>query len=156
MTINEISDLLGISQKQLRKLVAAGYIQCTVNGTSYSITNEELERVKPKILDGSLIRATKTTSQDARFGNVKQTPFHRQVNWVDVTREWDNPTNTNLTFVDLFCGAGGLSKGFELAGLHGICGLDWFAEAGETYRRNFNHPFVKGDIKSPEVKKTFY
>lgn len=156
MTINEISDLLGISQKQLRKLVAAGYIQCTVNGTSYSITNEELERVKPKILDGSLIRATKTTSQDARFGNVKQTPFHRQVNWVDVTREWDNPTNTNLTFVDLFCGAGGLSKGFELAGLHGICGLDWFAEAGETYRRNFNHPFVNGDIKSPEVKKTFY
>jgi DNA (cytosine-5)-methyltransferase 1 len=61
-----------------------------------------------------------------------------------------------MTFVDLFCGAGGLSKGLEMAGLQGICGLDWFAEAGMTYKRNFNHPFVEGDIKQQEVKDNFY
>ena len=58
--------------------------------------------------------------------------------------------------VDLFCGAGGLTKGLELAGFEGICGLDWFQEAGETYARNFDHPFVDGDIKLQEVKDRFY
>jgi DNA (cytosine-5)-methyltransferase 1 len=43
-----------------------------------------------------------------------------------------------------------------MAGLQGICGLDWFAEAGMTYKRNFNHPFVEGDIKQQEVKDNFY
>ena len=61
-----------------------------------------------------------------------------------------------MTFCDLFSGAGGISKGFELAGLQGVCGLDWFPEAGKTYRRNFHHPFVEGDIKSEEKKKEFY
>lgn len=61
-----------------------------------------------------------------------------------------------MTFVDLFCGAGGLSKGLEMAGLQGICGLDYFKEAGMTYKRNFNHPFVDGDIKQQSVKETFY
>jgi DNA (cytosine-5)-methyltransferase 1 len=61
-----------------------------------------------------------------------------------------------MTFVDCFCGAGGLSKGLELAGLQGVCGLDWFKEAGMTYERNFDHPFVNGDITQPEVKQHFY
>ena len=61
-----------------------------------------------------------------------------------------------MTFVDLFCGAGGLSKGLEMSGLEGICGLDWFNEACMTYNRNFDHPFVNGDIKDPENKKKFY
>lgn len=61
-----------------------------------------------------------------------------------------------MTFVDLFCGAGGLSKGLEMSGLIGICGLDWFKEACMTYERNFKHPFVNGDIKLDEVKKLFY
>ncbi len=56
----------------------------------------------------------------------------------------------------MFCGAGGLTKGLELAGFEGICGLDWFREAGLTYARNFDHPFVDGDIKLPEVKERFY
>ena len=30
--------------------------------------------------------------------------------------------------IDLFCGAGGLSKGLEMSGMEGICGLDWFDE----------------------------
>jgi len=78
------------------------------------------------------------------------------VNWFDISEVWDNVPKSDMTFVDLFCGAGGLSKGLELAGLQGICGLDWFKEAGMTYRRNFNHPFVEGDIKQQDVKDKFY
>lgn len=79
------------------------------------------------------------------------------INWQDISKVWNNPKKSNtMTFVDLFCGAGGLSKGLELAGMEGICGLDWFDEAGRTYSRNFDHPFINGDIKLPENKQKFY
>lgn len=78
------------------------------------------------------------------------------VNWVDIVDDWKNPKKSKLTFVDLFSGAGGITKGFEMAGLNGVCGLDWFEAAGKTYRRNFDHPFIEGDIKSPEKKAEFY
>lgn len=78
------------------------------------------------------------------------------VNWCDISSHWKRVGKSNLTFVDLFCGAGGLSKGLEMAGLHGICGLDFFKEACQTYNRNFNHPFINGDIKLPENKERFY
>lgn len=78
------------------------------------------------------------------------------VNWQDISNIWQEPSCSEMTFVDLFCGAGGLSKGLELSGMHGICGLDWFDEAGQTYARNFNHPFINGDIKQPENKQKFY
>lgn len=154
MNIEEISTQLGVSQKQLRKLVASGSIAYTKEGTSYNIDKKELKKVKKAILDGSLIQQTKESKQTERFDGVEKQ--ERVVNWTNISREWDRPVRTNLTFVDLFCGAGGLSKGFEMAGLHGICGLDWFDEAGMTYRRNFDHPFVNGDIKSAEKKKEFY
>jgi len=78
------------------------------------------------------------------------------VHWQDISGAWKAPSHSEMTFVDLFCGAGGLSKGLELSGLNGICGLDWFDEAGQTYARNFDHPFVNGDIKQPENKQRFY
>lgn len=78
------------------------------------------------------------------------------VNWCDITPRWRRVGRSRMTFVDLFCGAGGLSKGLEMAGLQGICGLDFFKEAGQTYERNFRHPFVFGDISLPETKEAFY
>lgn len=78
------------------------------------------------------------------------------INWIDISDVWASPPASDLTFVDLFSGAGGLSKGFELAGLKGVCGLDYFPAAAQTYRRNFQHAFVEGDIKAPETKAHFY
>ena len=40
--------------------------------------------------------------------------------------------------IDLFCGAGGLSAGFEMAGFSVLAGNDLFAAAGETFART--HP----------------
>ena len=45
-----------------------------------------------------------------------------------------------------------MAKGFELAGFNQVCGLDWFKEAGMTYRHNFKHPLIEGDITSREIK----
>ena len=56
--------------------------------------------------------------------------------------------------LDLFAGCGGMSEGFEMAGLDVACASDSWDVAAETYRRN--HPatrFVLGDIRDREVKE---
>lgn len=88
------------------------------------------------------------------------------VNWVDITNTWSKnvnrireeylATHTPLTAVDLFCGAGGISLGFENANIDVVCGLDWFDAAEKTYKRNFNHAYVHGDIATDETKKRLY
>jgi DNA (cytosine-5)-methyltransferase 1 len=123
---------------------------------------EQIKRIKQleKILDqdfnlfGKKI-SQKSLSEKKRTLNYKSNSKD-EVNWVEIFDCWDNSAPSKLTFVDLFSGAGGISKGFELAGLQGVCGMDWFEAAGKTYRRNFHHPFVEGDIKQPSVKKEFY
>jgi DNA (cytosine-5)-methyltransferase 1 len=79
--------------------------------------------------------------------------------FTDIAKYWNknNKNNkSNLTAVDLFCGCGGISKGLELAGINVIAGLDFFKEAGETYKTNFNHKFVYGDITKNETKDALY
>jgi DNA (cytosine-5)-methyltransferase 1 len=43
------------------------------------------------------------------------------------------------TFIDLFCGAGGLALGFTQAGFKSVYAVDFDKAAAETYRRNFRH-----------------
>lgn len=43
----------------------------------------------------------------------------------------------NIKVLDLFCGCGGLSKGFELAGYDVVGGIDFNESAIKTYKRNF-------------------
>ena len=40
--------------------------------------------------------------------------------------------------LDLFCGAGGLSLGFKLAGFNIVGGVEWDKAAMETHNHNFN------------------
>ena len=52
-----------------------------------------------------------------------------------------------FTFIDLFAGAGGLSKGFEMAGMECIGALDNFKEACKTHELNFpNNKCIHADI----------
>lgn len=58
-------------------------------------------------------------------------------------------TKNHYTLVDLFCGAGGLSKGFEMTNrIQPILGVDIFRPAMETYRKNnpYTHTIL-GDIR---------
>jgi DNA (cytosine-5)-methyltransferase 1 len=51
--------------------------------------------------------------------------------------------------IDLFCGAGGLSLGFKMAGFDVLLGTDHFEAAGRTFE--LSHPrasFLGGDIRS--------
>ncbi len=70
-------------------------------------------------------------------------------------RTTSNDNRRPLTVGSFFAGLGGICKGFELAGYE----LSWSNEidkfACKTYRLNFNHPLIEGDIcdLSPEDKR---
>lgn len=53
-----------------------------------------------------------------------------------------------LTFLDLFCGAGGLSSGFARAGFDCALALDHNKAAVETHRLNFDAPVERVDVTS--------
>lgn len=157
-SIDEVAEKLSVSVKSVRRLVASGELE--------SIRVSNLYRISQKALDDFIQNNSSRTKQKSKQANLSL--FGEQMvefpevykpkapNIIDISKYWNNPTKSRMTFVDLFCGAGGLSKGLEMSGLEGICGLDWFKEACMTYNRNFDHPFVNGDIKSEETKQLFY
>ena len=153
--IQEVAKILKTTQKAVRRLVASGDLESSKSGTKYIITSEALDEYKEKNES-----APNDTIQLNLFGkpDTKKTEAYRPKapNLADISAWWEDTPKSKMTFVDLFCGAGGLSKGLEMSGLEGVCGLDWFKEACMTYNRNFDHPFVNGDIKSPEIKEQFY
>lgn len=48
--------------------------------------------------------------------------------------------------VDVFSGCGGMSLGFEQAGVDVVAAFDKWAPAVEIYRANFNHPIYEKDL----------
>lgn len=155
-SIEQVAKILNTTQKAVRRIVASGELASSKVGTKYSITEDALADYQNKFTATS---TESTAIQYNLFGEpeaVESTYTPKRPNLADISPFWEHPSQSKMTFVDLFCGAGGLSKGLEMSGLEGICGLDWFKEACMTYNRNFDHPFVNGDIKSPEVKAQFY
>ncbi len=153
-SIQEVAKILKTTQKAVRRIVASGDIESSKVGTRYSISKQALEnyqaQCKAKDVEASQLNLFGEPDTSTQIYTPKAP------NLADISEWWQSPGKSKMTFVDLFCGAGGLSKGLEMSGLEGICGLDWFKEACMTYSRNFDHPFVNGDIKSPEIKEQFY
>lgn len=162
-SIADIAEKLSLSQKTIRRHIASGKLESVKIGTSYRIPVEALDHFinsnagAEEAQSGYDLHGKKITlnTKAKRTVNYKNNAKD-DVNWTEIIDLWENPKPSELTFVDLFSGAGGITKGFELAGLKGMCGMDWFEAAAKTYRKNFNHPFVEGDIKLPEKKKEFY
>lgn len=163
--IKDVAQLMGMTQKAVRRYVASGELKTTKHNI-YKISEEAFSEFKKYMKDGGVSKRSqeiaisfKTVSEfviDQAYAHQANGKHENRANWVDISKYWDKPTQSKMTFVDLFCGAGGLSKGLEMAGLKGVCGIDWFNEACMTYSRNFAHPFINGDIKDPENKKKFY
>lgn len=59
-----------------------------------------------------------------------------------------------MKLLDLFCGAGGLSSGFDQAGFEIALGVDFNADALETFAKNHQHAqTLCGDLKSDDLKQ---
>ena len=155
-SIANVAEQLGLSQKSIRRYIASGQLGAVKIGSSYRIPKGAIQHFinrpnnKENLVNYDLFG--NIVEYDPKKRNSLKTDF---VNWCDITDIWEKSEKSQMTFVDCFCGAGGLSKGLEMAGLQGVCGLDWFKEAGMTYERNFDHPFVNGDITQSDVKQHF-
>ena len=53
--------------------------------------------------------------------------------------------------VDLFCGCGGMSLGFQNAGYELLAAFDNWNAAINIYKKNFNHPIIKADLNSDQA-----
>lgn len=58
---------------------------------------------------------------------------------------------STLDLIDLFCGAGGMSLGFQMAGLNPIYAIDIDKYSIDTYRANFGDHAICGDIRAVET-----
>ena len=156
-SIANVAEQLGLSQKSIRRYIASGQLGAVKIGSSYRIPKGAIQHFidrpnnKENLVNYDLFG--NIVGYHPKKRNSLKTDF---VNWCEITDIWEKSEKSQMTFVDCFCGAGGLSKGLEMAGLQGVCGLDWFKEAGMTYERNFDHPFVNGDITQSDVKQHFY
>lgn len=176
-TLDMVADRLNLSLKIVRRYVASGALVAYKEHSRYVVYENDLKDFeqtgKPQSVKTDNPHLSKSAHKGAdntqlllfdlapyvserKARPCKNSASSDNVNWADISPYWNNTTHSELTFIDLFCGAGGLSRGLEMAGLNGICGLDFFKEAGMTYRRNFKHPFVYGDITQPEIKKKLY
>lgn len=154
-SIADVANELGLTLKIVRRFVASGELITTKKNNTYFVAESDLELFKKYYEEDGHKKRQQEVAHKFQQGDA--VVEHRGVvNWADISNYWSNPSESRMTFVDLFCGAGGLTKGLEMSGMEGICGLDWFDEAGMTYNRNFTHPFVNGDIKDAQNKAKFY
>lgn len=148
LRIEDIAKKLNVSQKSVRRYIQSGKLKSNKIGGVHRVEESELQNF--------LKYSVYENKNEDKVELIKPKSVKTDlVNWIDISDEWDNPSEKIFTSADLFCGAGGMAKGFELAGFNQIAGLDWFKEAGMTYRDNFKHPLIEGDIKSDKVKEKF-
>ena len=148
LRIEDIAVKLNVSQKSVRRYIHAGKIKSNKIGGVHRVEESELQY----FLNLSIYENGQLKEMEFSNPKSKKTDI---VNWTEFSEIWDGTTPSEFTSADLFCGAGGMAKGFEMAGFNQVCGLDWFKEAGMTYRDNFSHPLIEGDITQREVKDKF-
>jgi DNA (cytosine-5)-methyltransferase 1 len=148
LRIENVAERLNLSQKSVRRYIHAGKLKSNKIGGVHRVAESELQY----FLNLSIYENGKLNEIEITYPKSKKTDL---INWIDISNDWDGTTPNEFTSADLFCGAGGMAKGFEMAGFNQVCGLDWFKEAGMTYRENFSHPLIEGDITQREIKDKF-
>ena len=55
-----------------------------------------------------------------------------------------------INAVDLFAGCGGLSLGFQNAGINIMAAFEFWDKAADCYEKNFDHPVMRIDLSDVE------
>ena len=158
-SIEQLSNKLNLSQKTIRRHIASGKLNSYKIGGVHRINETDIESFLKANIVNEVGQATLFPQMGSFKGNGKNgkanTKETDRVNWIQIDDLWDDVKKSDLTFIDLFSGAGGITKGFEMAGLQGMYGLDNYEPAVATHERNFSHPVFNGDITREDVKTEF-
>lgn len=159
-TIAEIADTCKLSQKTVRRQIAAGLLRGTKIGNQWRIPEENFKIWVNRGVSGlSKHRQVQyTLFEYPAIGKSKKTSYRipDNINWVDISAEWERINSTVFSYLDLFSGAGGISLGFEMSGFEGVAAVENEPNAVETFSYNFNHPILSDDICKKKTKKYLY
>ena len=138
-TIEEAAEILKVTTRTIYSYIEAGKIQ------SYKIGKHH--RVKPTDLD-MFINACKKgfKNEDSK---IEENPYYHNDELVfsKGRLEKEKPI-----VVEFFCGCGGTSLGFEMAGYEVALGVDIHKPSIETFKRNHPNAFtILGDINKLKV-----
>jgi DNA (cytosine-5)-methyltransferase 1 len=169
-TIEQISNEEEISQKKIRKHIAAGLLEAEKESNKWSITSEALEEWLNgnKSLDSKAkewLKENYSNNDQEQLALFNESEIKKEktnpsngddVNWTDISNSWTEKNNNGYNYIELFAGAGGLSLGYKMAGFKGVLANEVMEKAVETYKHNFNHPIIDGDIREQETKNKIY
>ena len=114
-SISEVAKILGLTLKATRRMVAAGQIITIKSNNTYRIEKEYFDNNLEVIKAASEKVESNLFSESVKNQQINDVKKKTDVvNWTDISSKWDNPNKSDMTYVDLFCGAGGLSKGLEI------------------------------------------
>lgn len=96
----------------------------------------------PELRDTKLKPKKSSGTKDAksRYTGLKQALDNDKIfngNWVGVDTTKVKDSNSKITYIDLFSGAGGMSYGVKTAGLKKIASVEIDKDASNTIRKNF-------------------
>lgn len=156
LTLEEVAGLTGISQKRIRRAVAAGELVAARISNRYNFVRKDITIWK------------KSVAKEYAGKESTKRIYYDAVNWLDISNEvqqdgWaDTQRRNGLNFIDLFSGAGGMGCGLTMAGWLPLCSADILSVAIETYRNNFfvkkgfDDNVIQGDIRDNAVKQLLY
>ncbi len=169
-SIIDISEICNISQKTVRRQIASGKLKACRIGNQWRIEEEDFQNWVNTGENRDNVKQPIEAFQYSFFGErtvvrpvneARRFPTNSgkkvdAVNWTDIADVWNKKFSEKYTYIDLFSGPGGLSLGLELAGFRGILAVEFERTAVETYRNNFDHPVIDGDIRELETKREVY
>lgn len=97
------------------------------------------------VTDGAFLRGD-SPDRDLGFYDVPWLDAPRSEAYNALVSKCAAPTSKQPTVIDLFCGAGGLSLGFQNAGFSILHGYDSWQPAVATYAANFAHQVLPAEI----------